>query len=147
MLPPMDGHGQEPQVGAVNPAGVPQGLAVSGPALHAALGWLYGRAAPLCRSPCLLWREGTRLSQVAPLLAPLWDLGPLPARRVGAAAPRPWINAPQRRVLLVEGWDVEAEGSEGHWVGITHDSSIRCLPHGDTPLTPPRDPREPPPRC
>ena len=119
---------------------VPEGLAVSGPALHEAPGWRYGRAAPLWRSPRLHWREGAQLSQVAPLLAPLWDLGPLPARRAGAAAPHPWTNAPQRRVLLVKGWDDEAEGSGGHWVGITHGGSIRCLLRGDRPLAPPRDP-------
>ena len=119
---------------------VPQGLAVWGPALNEALGWRYGPAAPLWRSPRLHWWDGVQLSQVAPLLAPLWDLGPLPARRAGPAARRPWIDAPQRRVLLVEGWDDEAEGFWGHWVGITHGGSIRCLLRGDRPLAPPRDP-------
>ena len=140
MLPPLDGHGREPQVGVVDPAGVPQGLAVSGPALHEALGWRYGRAAALWRPPRLHWREGVQLSHVAPLLALLCDQGPLHVRRAGAAAPRPWTNAPQRRVLLVEGWDHEAEGSGGHWVGITHVGTIRCLLRGDRPLAPPRDP-------
>ena len=90
--------------------------------------------------PRLHCGEGARLSQVAPLLAPLWDQGPLPVRHAGAAAPQPWTNAPQRRVLLVEGWDDEAEGSGGHWVGITHGGTIRCLLRGNRPLAPPRDP-------
>ena len=54
---------------------------------------------------------------------------------------RPWVDAPQRRMLLVEGWDDEAEGSGGHWVGITHGGSVRCLLRGVRPLPPPRDPR------
>ena len=127
MLPQLGGHGCAPQVGALAPElrplnCVPQGLAVSGPALHEVLLWQYGRAAQLWRSPRNHWREGVRISGVAPLLAPLWDLGPLPTRRAGAAAPQPWVDVPQRRVLLVEGSDDEAEGSGGHWVGITHDA-------------------------
>ena len=39
---------------------VPQGLAVSGPALHQALGSRYGAAAPLWRSLCLHSRDGTQ---------------------------------------------------------------------------------------
>ena len=54
--------------------------------------------------------------------------------------PQAWTSAPQRRVLLVEGWDDEAEGSGGHWVGITHGGTIRCLLRGDRPLAPPQDP-------
>ena len=90
---------------------IPQGLPVSGPALHEALGWRYG----------------TQPAQVAPLLAPLWDLGPLPVRRGGAATPQAWTSAPLRRVLLIEGWDSEEEGSGGHWVGVTHGGTVRCL--------------------
>ena len=67
---------------------VPQGLAVSGPALQKALNWRYGAAAPLWRSPRLHWRDGAQPSLVAPLLAPLWDQGPLPVRRAGAATPQ-----------------------------------------------------------
>ena len=115
-------------------------MSCEGPALHEALGWRYGAAAPLWRSPRLHWREGTQPSVVAPLLAPLWDLGPLPVRRAGAAAPQAWTSAPQHRVLLVEGWDDEAEGSGGHWVGITHGGTVRCLLRGDRPLAPPQDP-------
>ena len=135
------GTGAHPRWGLSPLNCVPQGLALSGPALHEAFGWRYGRAAPLWRSPRLHWREGVRISRVAPLLAPLWDLGPLPARRARAAAPQPWVDAPQRRALLVEGWDDEAEGSGGHWVGITHDGSVRCLLRGVRPLAPPRDAR------
>ena len=68
-----------------------------------------------------------RSSKVAPLLAPLSDLGPLPARRAGAAAPQPWVEAPQRRALLVEGWDDEAEGSGGH-LGGYHPRRLRPVP-------------------
>ena len=75
---------------------------------------LEGPAPRLLHLEDIHWREGVRISRVAPLLAPLWDLGPLPARRAGAAAPQPWVDAPQRRALLVEGWDDEAEGSGGH---------------------------------
>ena len=82
-----------------------------------------------------------QISRVAPVLAPLWDQGPLLARRAGAAAPRPWVDAPQRRVLLVEGWDDAAEGSGGQWVGITHGGSVMCLLRGVRPLAPPRYPR------
>ena len=78
--------------------------------------------------------------QVAPLLTPLWDLGPLPVRRAGAAAPQSWTNAPQRWVLLVEGWDNESEGSGGHWVGITRGGTIWCLLRDDKPLAPAFDP-------
>ena len=73
---------------------VPQGLVVSGPALREALGRRYGPAAPLWRSLRRHWREGMLLSRVARVLEPLWDLGPLPARRAGPVAPRPWIDAP-----------------------------------------------------
>ena len=68
--------------------------------------------------------------------------GPLGLRvcRAGAAAPRAWTSAPRRRVLLVEGWDEEAEGSEGHWVRISHGATVRCLVRGGRPLAPPRDP-------
>ena len=65
--------------------------------------------------------------------------GPPPGPPRRAAAPRPWIDAPQRRVLLVEGWDDEAEGSGSHWVGITDGGSVRCLLRGVMPLA--RDPR------
>ena len=41
---------------------------------------------------------------------------------------------------LVEGWDDEAHGAGGHWVGITNGGPIRCLLRGDIPLAPPRDP-------
>ena len=87
-------RGADPRWGLSALQRVPQGLAVSGPVLHEALGWRYGAAAPLWRSPRLHWREGAQLSQVAPLLAPLWDLGPLPVRRAGAAAPQTWTSAP-----------------------------------------------------
>ena len=78
-------------------------------------------------------------SLVAPLLAPLWDPGPLPVRRGGAATPQAWTSAPQRRVLLIEGWDSEAEGSGGHWVGVTHDGTVKCLSRGDRSLAAPPD--------
>ena len=97
------GTGAHPRLGLSPVNCVPQGLAISGPALDEALGWRYGPAAPLLRSPRLDWSEGVNISRVAPLLAPLWDLGPLPTRRAGAAAPQPWIDAPQRQALLVEG--------------------------------------------
>ena len=84
--------------------------------------------------PRLHWSEGTLPAQVAPLLAPLWDLGPLPVRRGGASAPQAWASAPQRRALLVEGWDDVAEESGGHWVGVTHDGTIRFLSRGHRPL-------------
>ena len=65
-------------------------------------------------------------------------LGPGPPPGPPSRSSRP--AALDRRVLLVEGWDDEAEGSGGHWVGITHGGSIRCLPRGDRPLAPPKDP-------
>ena len=137
MLPPLDGYGGGPPVGAVGAAAGPQGLAVSGPALHEALSWRYGAAAPLWGSPRLHWSEGTLPDRVAPLLAPLWDLGPLPVRRGGASTPQAWTSAPQHRALLVEGWDDVAEGSRGHWAGVTHDSTILCLSRGNWPLAMP----------
>ena len=82
-----------------------------------------------------------QITRVAPLLAPLWHMGPLPARRAGAAAPQPWVDAPMCRVLLVEGWDDEAEGTGAHWVGITHDGSVQCVLRAVRPLAPPRDAR------
>ena len=130
----LTGTGAHPRWGLPPLNCVPQGLALSGPALPEALGWRYGRAAPLWRSPRLHWREGVRISRVAPLLAPLWDLGPLLARRAGAAAPQPWVDAPQRRALLVEGWDNEAEGSGGHWVSpTTAPSGASCGASGPSP--------------
>ena len=76
---------------------------------------------------------------MAPLLALLWDLGPLPVRRGGAATPQAWTSAPQRRALLIEGWEGEEEESGGHWVGVTHDGTARCLSRGETPLAMPPD--------
>ena len=43
-------------------------------------------------------------------------------------------------MLLVEGWDDEAEGSGGHWVGVTHGGTVRCLSRGDRSLAAPPDP-------
>ena len=139
VLPPMDGHGRAPRWGPSALQRVPQGLAVWGPALHKALGWRYGAAAPLWQSPRLHWGEGAQPSLVAPLLTPLWDLGPLPVRHAAAAAPQAWASAPQCRVLLVEGWDNDAEGSGGHWVGVTHGGTVRCLLRGDRSLAAPQD--------
>ena len=76
---------------------------------------------------------------VAPVPAPLWDLGPIPVRRGGAATPQAWTSAPQRRALLIEGWDGEEEESGGHWVGVTQDGTVRCLSRGDKPLATPPD--------
>ena len=76
---------------------------------------------------------------MAPLLAPLWDPGPLPVRREGAATPQAWTSAPQRRVLLIEGWNGEEEDSGGHWVGVTHDGAVRCLSRANRPLATPPD--------
>ena len=90
---------------------VPQRLAVSGPALHEALGWRYGAGAPLWRSPRLHRSEGTRPDKVAPLLAPLWDLGP-PSAAAGPP-PRKLGPAPCSARLVVEGRDDVAEGSGG----------------------------------
>ena len=116
---------------------VPQGLAVSAPTLHEALSWRYGAAAPLWRSPRLHWSEGTLPDRVAPMLAPLWDLGPLPVRRGRASTPQAWTSAPQSRTLLVEGWDDVAEGPGGHWVGVTRDGTILCLFWGNRRLAMP----------
>ena len=69
------------------------------------------------------WAEGVRPDMVAPLLAPLWDLGPLPVRCGGAPTPQAWVCAPQHRTLLVEGWDDLAEGSGGHQVGVTRNGT------------------------
>ena len=112
---------------------------MSGPALHEALGWRYGAAALLWRSLRLHWRDGTQPALVAPVLATLWDLGPLPVHRGGAATPQAWTSAHQRRVLLIEGWDGEEEGSGGHCVGVTHDGTVRCLSRRNRPLTTPPD--------
>ena len=80
-------------------------------ALHEALGWRYGAAAQLWRSPRLHWRDGTQPALVTPLLAAVRDLGPLPVRRGGAATPQSWTTAPRRWVLVIEGWDSKEEGS------------------------------------
>ena len=118
---------------------VPQGLAVSGPVLHEALSWRNGVSAPLWRSPHLHWDEGVQPDMVAPLLAPLWDQGPLPVRRGGAPTPQAWTRAPQRRVLLIEGQDDVAEGSGGRCVGVTHDGTLLCLLRGNRSLAMPPD--------
>ena len=112
-----------------------QRLAVSGPSLHEALGWRYGAAAPLWLAPGLHWRDGAQPALVAPVLAPLRDLGPLPVRRSRAATPWASTSVPRRRVLLIEGWDSEEEGSRRHWVGVTRDSTVRCHSRGDRSLT------------
>ena len=112
---------------------------VFGPALHEPLSWTYGAGAPLSRSPRLQCSESTLPTQVAALLARLWDLGTLLVRYGGASAPQAWASTPQRRALRVEGWDDPAEDSAGHWVGVTHDSTIRCLSLGNRPLAAPPD--------
>ena len=137
MPPPLDGYGGRWGLSALSR--VPRGLAVFGPALHEALGWRFGAAALLWRSPRFHRRDGMQPAQVAPLLAPLWDVCPLPVCRGGAPTPQSWTCAPQRRVLLIEGWDGEEVDSGGHWVGVTHDSTIRCLSWGDRPLATPPD--------
>ena len=78
-------------------------------------------------------------SLVAPLPLTLSDMGPLPVRRGGAATAHAWTSDPER-VLLIVGWDREEEGSGGHWVGFTHDGTVRCLSRGDKSLAAPRDP-------
>ena len=88
-FPDCTGTGANPRLGLPTLRCVPQGLAVSGPAPHEALGWRYGQAAPLWRSPRLHWREGAHLPHVAPLLAPLWDLGLLRAGQARSTAPGP----------------------------------------------------------
>ena len=98
---------------------VPKGLAVSGPVLHKALTWRYGGHA--ARLGCS--------SAGAPR--------PLPARRGGASTPQTSTTGPQRRALLVEGWDEVAQESGGHWVGVTHHGTILCLFRGNRPLAMP----------
>ena len=39
---------------------------------------------------------------------------------------------------MIEGWDNEAEGSGGHWAGLTH-GGIRCLSRGHRSLAAPPD--------
>ena len=43
-------------------------------------------------------------------------------------------------MLVIEWWDEEAEDSGGHWVGVTHGGTVRCLSRGDRSLAAPRDP-------
>ena len=140
VLPPLDGHGRAPQMGAVSPAVRSPRLGSVGPRAPRGPWLAVWRGGPALVPPRLHWGEGAQPSLVAPLLAPLWDLGPLPIRRAGAAAPQARAGAPRRRVLLVEGWDDEAEGSRGHWVGVTHSGTVRCLLRGDKSLAAPKDP-------
>ena len=71
---------------------------------------------------------------------PLWDSGHLPVRWSGACALEEWATAPERSALLVEGWDHKVEEFRGHWMGVTHDGTIRCLSRGIRPLvTPPHE--------
>ena len=76
-----------------------------------------------------------RISTVTPVLAPLWDLGPLPARRARAAALQPWVDAPQSRALLVK-WGTtrpRAPGAIG-WVSpTTAPSGASCGASGPSP--------------
>ena len=76
---------------------------MSGPVPHEALSWRYGTAAPIWRSTRLQWSEGTLPDRVATLLAPLWDFRPLPPW--WGLHPRGLDQRPQRRALVVEGWD------------------------------------------
>ena len=96
VLPPLDGHGRAPQMGAVSPTA----RSPSDPALHEALSWRYGVAAPLWRPPRLHWRKGAQPFLVVPLLVPLWDLGPLPS------AGCPWSRGgtTRRRAPEAIGW-------------------------------------------
>ena len=126
---------------------VPHGLALSGPALHEALSWRYGAGAPLWRSPRLHWGEGVRPDRVAPLLALLWDLGPLPVHRGRAPTPQAWTSAPQCRALLIEGWGDVAEGSRGHLAGVTPDGTFCASPGATGPSPCPRTSLRRPVQC
>ena len=104
---------------------VPPHLAVSGPALHEFPSCRYGAVAPLSPPPPPL--EGGRATLPgrprvsAPLVA---GYPPRPPRRSRCSAGL--ASAPQRLVLLVEGWDDEAEGS-GPWGGW-HPQRHRQVP-------------------
>ena len=63
---------------------VPIGPAIPGATIHEAYCLRYGNGAPLWQSPRLHWGQEVEPDEVAPLSAPLWDLGPLPVRRRNA---------------------------------------------------------------
>ena len=75
----------------------------------------------------------------SPLWPPCWHPSgtwvPSPSATVELA----WTSVPQRHMLLIKGWDKEAEGSGGHWVGVTHGGTVRCLSRGDRSLAAPPD--------
>ena len=131
------GTGAHPRLGLSPLNCVPQGLAISSPALHEALGWRYGRAAPLWRSAGLHWREGVRISRVAPLLAPLWDVPPPPP---GPAEPgQPPRSPGSTRPSAGRSWSKggatrpRAPGAIG-WVSpTTAPSSASCGASGPRP--------------
>ena len=104
MLPPLNGHRREPQVGAVDPELRPPVPSAGGMARRPHSGGppasIGGRACSCPRSPPCCLPSGTKA----------------PSRPAEPEQPPrgPGIDAPQRRVLLVDGWDNEAEGSGGH---------------------------------
>ena len=98
--------------------------------------------------PARLPRSEQSLASVTCALHPLGGLPPATsawrtsswgASSTGRLQGQAWASAPQRRALLVEGWDEELEESGGHWVGVTHNGTIRCLSRGNRPLATPPD--------
>ena len=87
--------GADPRWGLPTLQRVPQGLAESGPALHEALRWRYGTAAPLLRSP----------ASTGGMVRPLW--WPLYWHHSGtwvpspSAAAGPPVRRPRRAPLSV----------------------------------------------
>ena len=137
MLPLLDGYGSGPPAGAVGAATGPPGAGgVQARASEGSQLEVY-RKCPILAvpSPPL----GMRPDRVAPLLAPLWDLGPVAVRCSGVPTPQAWTRAPQRRALQIKGRDNVAEGSGGHWVGVTHDGTFLCLCRRDRSLAMPPD--------
>ena len=41
---------------------------------------------------------------------------------------------------MLQGWDDEAQCSGRHWVGVSHNGTVRCLLRGDKSLGAPPDP-------
>ena len=143
VLPQLDGHGRGRWMGAVTPQRVPQGVAVSWPALHEAL--MRPSTGAMARQPR---SGGCPASTGGMARSPLWwppcwhPFGTwVPSLSAAAEPPsqRPRPAPPQGRVLLIDGWNNEAECCGGHWVGVTHGGTIRCLSRGDKSLAVPPD--------
>ena len=108
------------------------GLAVSLSAVLEALRWRYGCATMAAwRAPQLHYTQGSRVSVVRILIAPLWNRVPLPLRRHQQHVPDVWWANPQCTLILFVGWCPSVlAGDEGHAIGLSASGWLACAGRG-----------------